>query len=565
MFWGVEVPAIENQIPGTKTKHLAAVMSTPSMNVDDNNSERVSTGGMGEGDNDARRPRGSPGTSGTGTGEASKNQRLSSLPPDSFESSFESFESLGPFSSATINDAESPPIAISSGVKKTQSNPGNSLLIRRIKSPGTPPTTSTTSSSSTALVPPIVVSESNGRSGISKAKRSMDDEDEGIFSLDALEAANLSTSKSHQKKNESPKSKAATSPSLNQLRRKSRHISPIQIPNGNLSNTNEPSGNRRVQITQLDVVDEDEEEEEQAVERGNAHNKPKTRANDKWLATSSGIANSLFAEQEYMNRTQQVKIEKSLRSGKFESEPVGKVNTPMLGTFNPATDTRYPLVLVIHPEGSDTRDHPTISPRPAVTSVAGRPASASSLEAKMGRATRSSRSRSSVRSPGSYSLTHEDGEHFRFGTPDRMTGSDSNKVLRLPQLLVVHFEDAGDETFRPVVLKHLILFDDFVYQVQDVYGPEDEDANTCVVCLEATMDTIFLPCRHYCVCEECYEQLNPKVCPLCREKVTGFLSVVNNRSSTGSDAAAERRHGSGGSRGGGSKASVRSDEVFSEV
>jgi|688.fasta_scaffold650483_1 hypothetical protein len=52
------------------------------------------------------------------------------------------------------------------------------------------------------------------------------------------------------------------------------------------------------------------------------------------------------------------------------------------------------------------------------------------------------------------------------------------------------------------------------------------DVKECVICLCENSNTIFLPCGHKCVCNECYENIKKNCnksyiqCPLCRRNIT---------------------------------------------
>ena len=48
----------------------------------------------------------------------------------------------------------------------------------------------------------------------------------------------------------------------------------------------------------------------------------------------------------------------------------------------------------------------------------------------------------------------------------------------------------------------------------------------CVVCLEAKMTHIVVPCGHYCLCEECAWGLT--LCPMCRAPIKQTLRVFNH-------------------------------------
>ncbi|BBU37593.1 inhibitor of apoptosis protein 1 [Choristoneura diversana nucleopolyhedrovirus] len=50
------------------------------------------------------------------------------------------------------------------------------------------------------------------------------------------------------------------------------------------------------------------------------------------------------------------------------------------------------------------------------------------------------------------------------------------------------------------------------------------EALECKVCLERQRDAVLLPCRHFCVCMQCYFGLDSK-CPTCRQDVADFMKI----------------------------------------
>jgi hypothetical protein len=54
-------------------------------------------------------------------------------------------------------------------------------------------------------------------------------------------------------------------------------------------------------------------------------------------------------------------------------------------------------------------------------------------------------------------------------------------------------------------------------EIHKVYG-DDED-NECCVCFEKEKDIVFAPCGHYICCETCGNNLNPRLCPICRSDI----------------------------------------------
>eukprot|EP00042_Codosiga_hollandica_P054459 m.737078 g.737078 ORF g.737078 m.737078 type:complete len:821 (+) comp58903_c0_seq6:757-3219(+) len=59
---------------------------------------------------------------------------------------------------------------------------------------------------------------------------------------------------------------------------------------------------------------------------------------------------------------------------------------------------------------------------------------------------------------------------------------------------------------------------------QPVHIVSGEDS-TCVICMERTLQTVFLPCGHLCTCETCALQVTD--CPLCRSAITQRLRVYS--------------------------------------
>jgi len=79
-----------------------------------------------------------------------------------------------------------------------------------------------------------------------------------------------------------------------------------------------------------------------------------------------------------------------------------------------------------------------------------------------------------------------------------------------------------------------------LYQMQSRGEPTDdlqslmEEVNKyklqtreCTVCLNDTVNSLFLPCRHSATCMECAElvQKSSKICPICREQIAEVLQI----------------------------------------
>jgi hypothetical protein len=54
-------------------------------------------------------------------------------------------------------------------------------------------------------------------------------------------------------------------------------------------------------------------------------------------------------------------------------------------------------------------------------------------------------------------------------------------------------------------------------------GSAMDNNNTCVVCMDAPFETVFLECGHLACCTACSEKL--KLCPICRNPITRVIPI----------------------------------------
>ena len=62
-----------------------------------------------------------------------------------------------------------------------------------------------------------------------------------------------------------------------------------------------------------------------------------------------------------------------------------------------------------------------------------------------------------------------------------------------------------------------------------------DDANTCVICMDAPIDTLFEPCMHSKCCQSCGNGLQPRLCPICRTPIQQVKRIFRWISNTYSD------------------------------
>ncbi|KAI6242649.1 RING-type E3 ubiquitin transferase [Aphelenchoides fujianensis] len=87
----------------------------------------------------------------------------------------------------------------------------------------------------------------------------------------------------------------------------------------------------------------------------------------------------------------------------------------------------------------------------------------------------------------------------------------------------------------PLVLKPLkqkLITDGVVYLLQEVFGIENRETDRdrvfeCSICKDNESDTLLLPCRHLCICNNCDDSFlhNVKECPICRTPVKALLTL----------------------------------------
>ncbi|XP_049848807.1 uncharacterized protein LOC126316754 isoform X2 [Schistocerca gregaria] len=102
------------------------------------------------------------------------------------------------------------------------------------------------------------------------------------------------------------------------------------------------------------------------------------------------------------------------------------------------------------------------------------------------------------------------------------------------------------------IAQQKIFVNGFVYNVHDVYGIEQSLYTTeekvldstytgpdeCVICLGEHRNTLVLPCRHLCLCEDCAETItyHSTKCPICRGPLRLLLRIeFNDENGTGKE------------------------------
>lgn len=51
------------------------------------------------------------------------------------------------------------------------------------------------------------------------------------------------------------------------------------------------------------------------------------------------------------------------------------------------------------------------------------------------------------------------------------------------------------------------------------------EQNMCTICFEYPKSVLILPCRHFCLCTECIDRLDPMMCPICRKRIEDWERI----------------------------------------
>ncbi|KAI8464108.1 MAG: zinc finger, C3HC4 type-domain-containing protein [Monoraphidium minutum] len=91
-------------------------------------------------------------------------------------------------------------------------------------------------------------------------------------------------------------------------------------------------------------------------------------------------------------------------------------------------------------------------------------------------------------------------------------------------------------------------------------APYDElEGRECVICMSSGRDTMVLPCRHMCMCQECAAALKTKTnkCPICRNEIASLLHIkIRRKPSSKAGRSGDGSAGGGGGGGGGGTAAA---------
>ena len=82
---------------------------------------------------------------------------------------------------------------------------------------------------------------------------------------------------------------------------------------------------------------------------------------------------------------------------------------------------------------------------------------------------------------------------------------------------------ANSKGMKGVVGPHVLSTPEGPMKLAEIFGQENWVDEPCVACLTDPREIILLPCRHLCVCSQCFSHLTIDRCPVCRAAFSSYL------------------------------------------
>lgn len=83
----------------------------------------------------------------------------------------------------------------------------------------------------------------------------------------------------------------------------------------------------------------------------------------------------------------------------------------------------------------------------------------------------------------------------------------------------------NDELQQSLIKRNAICT---VNNANSTYASEQSFINidACVICLDRPREIVYLPCRHFVICEKCFTASQLRTCPLCRSPIIDTIVVL---------------------------------------
>jgi hypothetical protein len=78
------------------------------------------------------------------------------------------------------------------------------------------------------------------------------------------------------------------------------------------------------------------------------------------------------------------------------------------------------------------------------------------------------------------------------------------------------------KTLKTKILIYMKLYDEYIKKIDNEIKIEKI---MCKLCLDNLSECIIIPCKHFCCCYNCINQLETNNCPMCREPFEEYYKI----------------------------------------
>ena len=108
---------------------------------------------------------------------------------------------------------------------------------------------------------------------------------------------------------------------------------------------------------------------------------------------------------------------------------------------------------------------------------------------------------------------------------DEFAINKENNEIALISLFNIEKKENNELEIKCVLQK--LKKHNYFFELKDIYDGAGNNGK-CVICYTNNRNTIFLPCRHSCCCQNCSGTLMPKICPLCKENIKDIICLYKD-------------------------------------
>ncbi len=102
------------------------------------------------------------------------------------------------------------------------------------------------------------------------------------------------------------------------------------------------------------------------------------------------------------------------------------------------------------------------------------------------------------------------------------------KVPNMYQLVKTAKQEAPERAEEHAIALLQKIYDTQVKEIKEILAEPNAGGTLCVICADNNANVLILPCKHVCVCGECYELWKDnKKCPVCRIEIQNAIKGIH--------------------------------------